>query len=74
MNMANLLYTDTTGQKVTHTSVLALHDLGVMIKLWGSAKDVYSSHVEKKRHIETQKRKGKNQVYFLALNRLKLFL
>ena len=73
MNMANLLHTDTTGQKVTHTSVLALHDLGVMIKLWGSAKDVYSSHVEK-RHIETQKRKGRNQVYFLALNRLKLFL
>ena len=56
--MANLLDTDTTGQKVTHKSVLALHDLGVMIKLWGSAKDVYSSHVEK-RHIETQKRKGK---------------
>ena len=58
MNMANLLHTDTTGQKVTHTSVLALHDLGVMIKLWGSAKDVYSSHVEKKTHWNSEK-KGK---------------
>ena len=75
MNMANLLHTDTAEQKVTNKSVLALYDLGVIIKLWGSAKDVFftRAHVEK-RHIETKKRKGKNQVYFLALNWLKLFL
>jgi hypothetical protein len=47
MNMANFLDIDTIGQKVTHKSVLALHDLGVMIKLWGSAKDVFFTRKKK---------------------------
>lgn len=47
MNMANLLHTDTIGQKVTQKSVLALYDLGVMIKLWGSAKDVFFTRRKK---------------------------
>ena len=56
--------TDTTGQKVTHTSVLALHDLGVMIKLWGSAKAVYSSHVEKKDTLKLRKEREKTRSTF----------
>ena len=47
MNMANLFHKDTTVQKVTHKSVLALYDLGVMIKLWGSAKDVFFTRRKK---------------------------
>ena len=57
MNMANLLHTDTIGQKVTQKSVLALYDLGAMIKLWGSAKDVFFTR-RKKTHWNSEK-KGK---------------